>query len=364
MRVILIVNRGMGAGCLNIHGGVWAETPFLDALAAESLVARHHFAETPSPSEISGIWLQGLKAWGKNAPFRMRVVDPKLPRPFPALISGAQELSPALAAKALSKAIAKSGRDELLIVERGDLLLPWSEEILEVADPGPALGEADPEEPTGPIGAQLGLVDPMGAQARRLQAARAEILTKFDSDLELIYNEVDNAWRGTPWALVVTSDTGFPLGEMGHVGPDPERPLSQEVLRIPLVIHTPLIEPGSACRDFTDHRSFADWLIRARDFRGAGIPDLVGKSRHLARHLAPSEKGEIRWDSLRDCNSTLIRRANTLQEDDNCLFWFRQPEDWHEVNDLANREPDACQVAAATLDGLLSQGASEGPGHP
>lgn len=364
MRVLLIVNRGMGAGCLNIYGGVWAETPFLDALAAESLVARHHFSESPDPGEISRIWLQGLKAWGKLAPFRLRIVDSKRPPSVPGLISGAQELSPNLASKALSKAIAKAGRDELLIVERSELLWPWPGDILEVADPGPALGEADPEEPTGPMEPAIGPIDPLGAHARRLQAARAEILTKFDSELELLYNEADKAWTGTPWALVVTSDTGFPLGEMGHAGPDPERPLSQEALRIPLIIHSPEIEPGSAARDFTGHKAFADWLARARDFHGNGIPELVGENHHLSRYSAHSETGEIRWDCLRDGNSTLIRKNDSSKEDGETLFWFRQPEDWHEVNDLANREPDACQEASGNLDGLLNPEASEGADHP
>lgn len=364
MRVLLIVNRGMGAGCLNIYGGVWAETPFFDALAAESLVARQHFSESPNPSEISRIWLQGLKAWGKSAPFRLRIVDPKLPKSEPALISGAQELSPTLAFKALSKAIAKAARDELLIVERSELLWPWPGDILEVADPGPALGEADPEEETGPMEPQLGPVEPLGALARRLQAARAEILTKYDSELELIYNEVDKAWQGTPWALVVTSDTGFPLGEMGYVGPDPERPLSQEVLRIPLVIHSPEIEPGTAVRSFTGHSALADWLVLARDFHGEGIPDLAGEDHHLAHHTTKSETGEIRWDSLRNGDSTLIRRIDSSEEEGETLFWFRQPEDWHEVNDLATREADACQEASEHLDALLNPGANGEPGHP
>ncbi len=364
MRVLLIVNRGMGAACLNIYGGVWAETPFLDALAAESLVARHHFSETPDTAEISQIWLQGLKAWGKLAPFRLRILDTKVPKAVPSLISGAQELSQTLALKALAKAISKAARDELLIVERTELLWPWPGDILEVADPGPALGEADPEEETGPMEPQLGPVDPMGALARRLQAARAEILTKFDSELELIYNEVDKAWHGTPWALVVTSDTGFPLGEMGWAGPDQERPLSQEVLRIPLIIHSPEVEPGLASRDFTGHRALADWLARARDFHEKGIPEVVGDDHHLSRHSTHSETGEIRWECLRDGDSTLIRRTDSLKEEAETLFWFRQPEDWHEVNDLANREPDACQEASENLDELLSQGASEGADHP
>ncbi len=360
MRILVILNRGMGAGCLNIYGGVWAETPFLDALAAESLVCRHHFSETPDGPDISKIWLKALKAWGKSAPFRISILPKggKLPRP--SLFLGARELSKTLSKNALSKAIANAAHDELLLVEKNDLLWPWPAEFLATLDPGPALGEEDPEEEVGVLNPQCGPIDPLSSVARRLQFARAEILKGFDKDLEEIYEEVDKAWAGSPWALVVTADVGFGLGEMGHVGPDPSRPLAQEALQIPLVIHSPGLEPGVTVRNFTCHDSVAEWLSVAKYHRGTGIPELFGRPQHLAQ--TKTEKAN--WTALRDGHSTLIRCEENGQQADTggglIQEWYRQPEDWHEVNNLAIRETDACQTLGEALDKILNPGATAG----
>ncbi len=361
MRVLVILNRGMGAGCLNIYGGVWAETPFLDALAAESLVCRHHFSETPIGPDISKIWLDALKAWGKSAPFRVSILPPGGKLPIASLFSGAMELSSNLAKKALSKAIAKAAQNELLLVEKNDLLWPWPPALLATPDPGPALGEEANLEDASPFCLEMGPVDPFGPVARRLQFARAEILKEFDKELEEIYEEVDRAWAGSPWALVVTSDAGYGLGEVGHVGLNPVRPLSQETLRIPLVIHSPGLEPGVSVRTFTGHGSLGKWLVLARDHRESGIPSLFGQDQHLSQ--ATNEKGH--WSALRNSHSTYIRceenRADDATLGGTTQEWYRQPDDWHEVNNLAIRESDACQIMGEALDKILNPEANENP---
>ena len=363
MRILVILSREMGADCLNIYGGLWAETPFLDALAAESLVGRHHFSETPEESALSKIWLKVLTAWGKSAPFRVSILPQGGKLPKASLFSGAQELSKSVAKKALSKAIAKAALDELLLVEKNDLLWPWPTELLATLDPGPALGEEATEEELSPLCPQLGPIDPLGSVARRLQAIRAQLLKEFDKELEEIYEEVDKAWAGSPWALVVTADVGFSLGEVAHVGPDPSRPLSQETLRIPLVIYSPDLEPGLSVRSFTGHGTLAQWLVLAREHKGPGIPPIVGLPQHLAQ--VKTKKGQ--WFALRDCHTTLIRCEENGPEGatggDNTYEWYRQPEDWHEVNNLAVRESDDCQTLVEALDKFLNPEASGSPAH-
>jgi len=413
MRVILLVNRGLMASSLNIHGGVWAQTPFLDSLAAESLVARKHFSEVANPGAVRGIWAQGLSHWPEGSVVRLFLGNqvstcpdwPGLPQP--------KRLQPGLWKRPLQKEIeaARETPAKLIILETDFLLPPWEEELLTIGDPGPALdgseeedldiedeaAEGDEEEesqsseeesnqegvdstddedsnkdedseedeesddedraelppppPQEPFALKEGPLDPDGPDFRRMQAARGVLLAAWDEELEAIYKLADEEWSGQSWALVITSDLGYPLGEADHVGPDPKRLLNQEHLWVPLVIHAPGVEPGSTVRDFTSHRTLSQWLAQAAAWTTLQppIPPLEGAPMHLA--LCP----EKTIAAIRSREATLIAPLEKEDPAPEEVRWYEQPEDCLECNDLASREVDRVAIALKQLAAIMKE---------
>ena len=423
MRVLLLVNRGLMASSLNIHGGVWAQTPFLDSLAAESLVGRFHFSETPYDEEVRKIWSQGLKEWPAGSIHRFYIGERPETLPHWPGVKEPAALPPGRWRSPIQKAIqsAKSAQPIVIIVETDFLLPPWEEAALSLADPGPALDESEelPDveaelepldsassddmgdigsfeqnseedsrgheddqeleeeegeeefeedeeeeapaapEPVAPVEFKLGPIDPEGADARRLQVGRALMLAAWDEEIESFYGMVDKSWAGSPWAMIVTSDTGFPLGEAGQVGQDEQRPLHQESLRIPLIIHAPGLEPGMALRELSDHGGLADWLAKARTWenRENPLPPFEGKPTHIARQ----GKGPNNWSALRTLDATLIAKTAHAEPSVDELKWYEQPEDLFEFNDLAQREPERVAERYQVLREMLNPEANLNP---
>jgi arylsulfatase A-like enzyme len=415
MRVIVFAIGGCPAGWLGAYGNDWVGTPNLDRLASEGVTFDRHISDAPEPTAARRAWLGG-----GTGPFSVPTLlvranhpDTDAPdsfyagwgevfdaRPQPDDDSPLNELLRTL--PALLDRLADAP-DYLLWIETDRLIPPWDvqqdvfEAYLEDADVDDEEG-ADEEEPEDeaeedadkggaefaegeevegedeaaehePAAAEepvLPFADPPTGPFDRsdldawdwLHRTFAAVVTKFDAELGLLFEELRNRGLDQSAAWVVTSDFGLPLGEHGQVGL--HRPwLHEELVHLPLLLRLPDAEQaGRRVAGFTQPPDLFPTLLAlfgTSPPAGANGFNLLPLARGEAESQRTSavtslelgEAGEmaIRTEEWALLMPTRVPEGDPAREP----MLFAKPDDRWEVNDLRGRNIEIADELEAKL---------------
>lgn len=296
MKILSLSAVGLHLGYLGCYGNEWIATPNFDRLAADGVVFDRHYVQSPR-ADVSGVspseWLDAAGR-GLNA-LRMR--------------DGLLEIRPISFAPPW-----RMPADMATAYTEDDDVEPWLD---------PPIGPCDDEE-----------------SILRIQDTYAALVTWIDAQLgELLERIAAEPW-GEQLMLVVSSASGYPLGEHGQIGwASPN--VYEEAVHVPLLIRFPGHEfAGTRIGALTSEVDLAAAVVGWTHRRESGIDKLIrGAAESLRPHVIS------RCDTaaaVRTLDWTLIRRGEERE-------LYLKPEDRWEVNDIADRETDT----ADELDAIL-----------
>jgi hypothetical protein len=414
MRVIVFAIGGCPAGWLGAYGNDWVGTPNLDRLASEGVTFDRHISDCPEPAAARRAWAGGgllscptilvranhpdtdapdwfYAGWGEVFDARPQPDDDspldQLIRTFPALLDRLADVP-----------------EFLLWVETDRLIPPWDvqqdvfeayledvgvedepqaededaeeegegdadeEGVEAIGGEGPGAEEGDSAGPEAAAAEEpvVPFADPPTGPFDRadldawdwLHRTFAAVVTKFDAELGLLFDELRERGMDRSAAWVVTSDFGLPLGEHGQVGP--HRPwLHEELVHLPLVLRLPNAQQaGRRVAGFTQPPDVFPTLLAL--FGAAPPPEGKGfnllplargeaeSSRAFAvtkLELGGSEELAIRTDEWALLIPTRVPAGDPPREP----MLFAKPDDRWEVNDLRPRNVETADELKARL---------------
>lgn len=390
MKCLVVVLDACQPAYLGCYGNDWLVTPTLDELASQSVVFDQHFAPQPWPIAVRWNWLTGRWFPTNETAHRRRL--PRLPellweREIAAVFIG-DERSPSrrrLPARGweamhwvrqcrtpdLEQESPLGGtvqtavewlkanrrvKDWLLWVELASLRPPWHPDEFDKE----AL-EGHPEADLEPLLAPpLGCVLPRDAVTaepgeaktlvERAAATYAGVVSGVDQWLGMLLDQLRDLGLYEELMIVVTSDTGWPLGEHGILGDIPPH-LHEELIHLPLILKLPHQEQGGRrIQQLTLACDLMPTLIEA--FGGDMPPHLHGFS------LLSTARGEPEYRREYVCahapggaeEEWLLRThewAFRLTGQTGQLFV--KPEDRWEVNDVAGLHLDVAEHLELTV---------------
>jgi arylsulfatase A-like enzyme len=432
MKVLVIVARGLQAGALSCYGNSWIEAPNLDFLASEGIVFDQHIADAVEADAVRRVWRSGryyLPAMHGTDPapvaaadllsaLRGRQIhtclirDDSHPAPpafelgwdqvqrIPAPPSDSED-TPLVrtldAARAALQALA--GRDQwLLWLELATPLPPWDlpEDFRQpyfshtpAEDPVPEDDEdmSDSLEPTAgdasednseenengaeilePIpGTFAGVIDPSDDTIfLRLQSSYAAAVSYFDAGIGQLLEDLGDS--ADDILILITADSGLPLGEHDFVGPG--RPwLHEETVHLPLILRLPGgAEAGRRVAALTQPVDLAATLA---DVFEVPLPDTHGHS------LVPLVQGDVETVRPYACGGNRVDMAaewclRTLEwafllpmpEDQmppRGPQLYIKPDDRWEVNNVVQHEPELVDRLERALRAFVEAASKPGP---
>jgi arylsulfatase A-like enzyme len=360
-RAALIMLRGLGAQFLGPYGNEWIRTPTFDRLAARGVVADNHFATSTDPAAAQSGWTAGapdlvvrLSAAGV-ATIRVGTrdcqdagwvetefaADPDTPSgSLLPLRTKAYELLERLPSTAPC----------FLFIEADVCRAPWKLprrwlDYYFVRD--------DNDEPltpwTGPLPPAIGPDD--DGDFERIQSTFGAVVSYLDRQLAKLLAGLKRRGFGQRSLIVVTSDLGMPLGEIGPVGQTGA--ICESCIHIPLLMRRPRnADAGSRISELTTPPDVAGVV---EEFFGiipaSPISKLSGRGTDGSRdHVIVRGAGE----------TAVITRDYLLLRSESATRLFARPADPWQAHDIANeRESDVAQ-----LEELLSQEANRNPDRP
>lgn len=376
--IVLIVDR-LGADWLGPYGSTWFETPYWNALAAQSALAEWMIATGPRLEDAYQGWWGGAGTWQSprlpSLPQRIvsrgqRAIlltdDPAVANlPQVADFSEAQllklpeptELAEAVEAtqllgffQAAADLIAQSPDAGLIWLHTRGLAGAWDapyalrQQWADEDDPPPPALVAPPErhlpadyDPDELLGYLLAY----GGQ-----------MALLDQGLGLLMEAIDQAGYGAQSLCIVTSPRGYPLGEHGCVGPC-HTSLYEELLHVPLFLRFPqqahaltrlqtILQPADIYALLVRH---GGWQVAGEE---AALPCLI---------LDELEQVKVRPRAA--CAQAVGQRAirtpawflrEVLGEEGPRRELFVKPDDRWEVNEVSSRCHDVVEELVRTLD--------------
>ncbi len=375
--VVAVVIDRLGASWLGPYGNTWLETPHANRLAASALLCETALADSPDlASACCGYWTgrhvlspqhdaapplpQLAAAAGMHSVLltddervaahrlaagfsELRRVDP--PRPKSAANSP-DETSLFQLAAAAAELLAESSRPALVWIHARGIDGPWDapleyrNRLADLDDPQPQTLVAPPS---------LLLADDFDPdELLGLTQAYAGQVALADECLGVILDTLDNQpWRDEA-LLLVTSPRGYPLGEHQRVGGTDEA-LYAELLQIPLLVRFPG-QAGALLRTqaIVQPQAVYDTITAA------------GRSADLGRLIA--------GEAIAPCDTAVSIGANQRSLRTPAWFLrevaggeglaagepprrelFAKPDDRWEVNEVASRCGQECELLAARL---------------
>jgi arylsulfatase A-like enzyme len=385
MNSIVILLQGCPTRWLGPYGNEWIATPNLDRFAAQGIVFDRHISENPTPlAARDAIMSQSVQARLRSTGCHTALVRANrgvndLPSDFYVgwdkvfdARPNADDVSPSTALVRSLPSILNdlnSHENWMLWIEWDVLLAPWDvpREIFEVyiedlldLDVNEEIIEQNnsssdqAEEPLIPWNnPQMGWFDVEDIDAvELLQRSFAAAVTAFDADFGRVFEQLDSVGALT----IVTSDCGWAMGEHGILGP--HRPwLHTEVTHLPLLVRLPNREyAGNRVSRFTVPSDLATTLLDWHGLGGEGsLRSLWSGSRTPLRTEVRSdcERDGARERSLRTVEWTLLLPISQHVDDlvdERTPKLYAMPDDRHEVNDLATRQPDVVEELMQKLD--------------
>ena len=368
--VVLVVD-GLGAGFLGPYGNTWIETPALNHLAAESLLAERVWATRSSIRDgYQTIWRAtgALNDPSNNQPGLISLLNAE--GVTTKLLTDAPELTDHPLAAGFCEQL------EIDVPEREDLATSWDAthlarffaEAVAVIESLPAnsllwlhtrglgapwdaplsfrtryVDEEDPDPTESPAVPHLRLPPHYDDDhLHSIQCACAGQVTLVDQCLGVLLSVIRETAEARETLLAVTSLRGFPLGEHLRVGWN-DASVYREMLQVPLLIR------------FSDGR----YAMR----RAAGLTELRDLTSILRQwFLGPAKTPSIalpfptrQFSISRSGDEILLRTAawharfrqlcDDAEEDLDQAKLFLNPDDLWEVNDVSGRCPEVVEAA-------------------
>lgn len=387
MNVVCLVVDRLHVGYLGCYGNTWVATPQLDRLAVESFLFDQAFTDTTDLADVYASYWQGRHAWQRRAAHHdpaaatlpellrgcglrttlmtdepavaahplARHFDQQVVLPRPSAESAAAEIEAThLAAVTATAAQWLDQAEEpfFLWLHTQAMAAPWDAPyalrqryVDENEPPPPALVEVP----------QMILPADFDPDVRLgIAHAYAGQVALFDTCLGMLADEIRGAAWGQRTLLVVTSPRGMPLGEHGCIGPAAAAPFNESahvpwLFRLPELCTAPDRSQALVGPPDLPH-TILDWL--GHKMRLPGPP--------VAGSLLPVIRGEVQ--SLRDRALTLGGDQLALRTPAWCLVTppvgaaqggpaalYARPDDFWEVNDVADRCPQILDRMLAAL---------------
>jgi arylsulfatase A-like enzyme len=328
-KVLVVAARGLQAGMLGAYGNMWIDTPALDALAAEGVVADQHFADAADPAGARRAWRSGLYRLPPLTPpptdepdliahlrgqgiHTCLVVDGSRPAP-PEFALGWDEaivVPPSAGTPPLERTLIAATEALERLVERDGWLLwldlatplpPWDapeafqapyfrdeapEEETDEDEDEEDEEIAEEEEPpltplTHPVTGEIDAEDDL--LYLRMQSSYAAAVSYLDAGVGQLLEALRAGGLLDEVAVVFTSDQGQAIGERGVVGDVRPWP-HEEIVHVPLIVRLPQAEQaGRRLESLTQHVDLAPTLAH---LLGTPLPATHGNS------LLPLLRGE------------------------------------------------------------------------
>src|SRR5262245_45646673 len=407
MKAIVLCSHGWNVSWLGPYGNEWVQTAALDRLAAEGIVFDNHLADRPDPAlawrsmwsgryclpgfdeaaesiAIASLPDQGVRTvWLRDL---ARPVDPALEEAWDTTIAPKWETlegRPVALIESVEAALQELASDDqwLLWIETDRLLPPWSinDEVFAAyaQSCGPLLEDKDAPEPDEeggstvphelpPDGVVTGLSYP---DWLRLRSSFAAVTSQFDTELEEIIDRFRKSGRESDALWIITSTTGYPLGEHGLIGFG--RPwLYEERTHLPLIMRLP--DTNGAGRRVPELTQPIDILPTLLDW--FGLTAIAHRHGHSLLPLMRGEGRPIRGYAVSGLDSELALQTSewmlrappppTGGEEPQPSQLFRKPDDRGEVNDLRARHLEWAEHLEERLRGFVNVAAKPGPLEP
>lgn len=390
MKCLVIVVDGCQPAYLGCYGNDWLVTPTLDELASQSVVFDQHFAPEPAPSAVRWNWWSGRWTLTDQGASRSRF--PRFPEILwerdIATVFVADERSPSrtrLPSRGWESVqwvrqcrvpeleqesplggtvqtaiewlkVNQGVRDWLLWVEVASLRPPWhpSEFDAEALEGHP---EADLEPlydpPTGqllPGPAPLNEPSETKTLIERAAATYAGVVSGVDQWLGMLLDQLRKLGLYDDLLLILTSDSGWPLGEHGVIGDNPLL-LHEELVHLPLLIKLP--GQDQAGRRVQQLTLGLDVMPTIAEAFGISAPESVhgfsllstarGEPQHRREYVCVHSAVAGREEWLLRTHEWCFRLTGQTGQ------LFVKPEDRWEVNDVAGLHPEVAEHLELTV---------------
>lgn len=374
MRAVVVTINGLQPAYLGCYGCDWVPTPTFDHWAASGVVFDHHISDWPDLTAARRAWrfnpssdsTTDLIADLRNAGVPSARVGPSLGPNDPFAtgwgipLTTKREAGP-ITLKSTRRAVRQvleqwaEAPAALLWIDIDDLLPPWSvdddgrDEFFdseidgEDGDADEVSARAGIEPWYGPVPDSIGPDDEGSFQ--RLQRTYAAAVASLDRALGRLWKDCDKAGWGDDALWLVTSPTGFPLGEHGAVGLA-RSDLHEELIHLPLLLRWPRDEfAGLRVSAFTQPPDIAATL---RAVFGLA-PTSDAAAGHSLVTLARGEAGPIRAHALSVLPGATGRQMCVrtpewfllgTDNSDTTRRLYVKPDDRWECNDVAQHHPE------------------------
>ena len=380
MKCLVIVLENCRLDYFGCYGNDWLSTPAIDRLASESVVFDQHFADCPTPAGARRGWRTGR--YGIASQSDRRLAEALWERGVLTAML-ADERSGSLGSQFaqawewqhwLRRRRLPELEQETLLGGTVQTAIEWLQQHgsrknwllwLEISalvpnwDSGDFDADSFLSEPDNSF--QPWFDPPLGggldaAALDRLRNTYGGIIGGVDQWLGQLLEFLRGTGLYDDTMLILTSDTGMPLGDHGVVGSDPPW-LHEELVHLPLLIHLPANEAaGRRVHQFTQPVDLAATLLDACGSPAA--PEVHGHS------LLAVAKGEPR--RIREYACSWARRAGweewSLRSHHWCLILpsggatpqrapqlYVKPDDRWEVNNLIAQHAEAAEHLELTL---------------
>jgi len=361
MRAIAFVLRGCPAGWLGTYGNEWVATPYLDRVAAESVVFDQHYSDCPDAAAASRAWFADGKLFDELREANTRTVlvranhpDTDLPDSNSAAWGEVVDARPqAEDASPLGHLVRSlpSVLDKLATVPRwlvwieiDRLLPPWEvpQDVFEayIADEDDPLPEEETIAPC--VDPPVGPFDRTDLAAWDwLHSSFAAVVTALDVELGALFEELRGRGLDQTAAWILTSDFGYPLGEHGQVGV--HRPwLHEELVHLPLIVRLPgAADAGNRIAGFTQPADVAGLI------REVALPvgsRLIEDRFHRDRAFTTFECHGAKEIAIRTADWTFLLPLKVNQNNPpRQPLLFIRPDDRWEVNDVLSQHAESAE---------------------
>ena len=368
---VVVVVDGLRADALGSYGNAEAETPFLDRLAAESILFDFAYCLDPTLESFYSSAVLGVhpayRYSGFSSPWRQAGVASLAEAGSQFLIADNPQIAKIFGEERIWTDTYTIGAAHPQSQERNDYggffesAAKWLSERFQGASDKPCVGWIHTSLQ------QLG--DPFES---RLQYDA--VVTTLDEGVRRLFAELSFPEAGS-LVFVVTAARGYALGERGRLGTHCPV-LHEELLHIPLIVYTaePAFAPARVARLTSPvdlGTCLSSWL---EEHAQSGHPLNASADYYF---WPPESPGEVSPDCLFFANSPgdrgfrtpgwyLIQTSSSTAEsrvpdDASASHLFLKPDDRWEFNEVSSLRPEIVELLASHLDRLTRQ---SGAGEP
>jgi arylsulfatase A-like enzyme len=368
---VLVVVDGLRADALGSYGNAQAETPFLDRLAAESIVYDFAFCLDPTLEGFYSSALPGVhpayRYAGFNPPWRQAGVASLAQAGSHFLIADSPQIARIFGEEGIWTDTCTINAARPQSQEHNDYsgffesAARWLSERFQAASDKPCVGWI-----------HTSLQQLRDAFESRLQYDA--VVTHLDDGIRRLFAELSLPDAGRV-LFVLTAARGYALGERGRLGTDCPV-LHEELVHVPLIVYTQ--EPGLEPARVAQLISPVDLGIRLASWLEQHAPS--GHRGNASAHFhcwPPETPGEVSPDCLFFANSASDRAFRTpgwyliqtstsrgesrLRDNGSASQLFLKPDDRWEFNEVSSLRPETVELLASHLDRLTTQ---SGAGEP